>query len=146
MKPTLDIQFDREPAIYPPGATIQGQVFWSGATRVRRARVLLFHQSEAKGHKEVAVVAEEEFPHPGTDEGRGFAFSLPLGPPSFEGGLITMRWGIEVLLEPGLSHHEFFPLSPDLSGPITLSEPPDMPTRKWWHSITSPDVTITTGR
>ncbi len=43
---------------------------------------------------------ELRFDAPGTDGERAFSFTLPLGPYSFSGSLITLAWALELVALP----------------------------------------------
>ena len=87
---------------YQPGDSLEGVVSWSvsGATS---AELRLFWYTRGKGTEDVGLVDTVAFPNPGTTDRRTFRLTLPDGPFSFSGNLISILWAIELILEPGSS-------------------------------------------
>lgn len=81
-----------------PGDQLTGEVFW--ALEKPRSRILVRFGwfTEGRGTSDNAVVAEEVIEHPGAAGQRAFAFTVPDGPYSFEGHLITLSWVVEVVV------------------------------------------------
>jgi hypothetical protein len=87
---------------FRPGETLAGTVSWNvnGATS---AELRLFWYTRGKATGDVGLVDTVAFPNPQTSDRRTFRFSLPDGPYSFSGKLISLIWAIELILEPGAS-------------------------------------------
>lgn len=85
---------------YTPGEEISGLVRWSGAA-ADSAELRLFWFTEGQGSRDVGLLAKEEWPQLPPSGERAFQFLLPNGPFSFSGTLISLRWALEVLVEPG---------------------------------------------
>ncbi|MCX6878419.1 MAG: hypothetical protein NTW21_32090 [Verrucomicrobia bacterium] len=109
MDPTLSLTIDRTPAKFRPGERLDGRVSWQHAENIRSAAVRLFWTTSGKGTTDTAVVAAQDLEHPQADDTRTFSFVLPAGPPGFSGSLITLSWGVELVIEPGEQavHREF---------------------------------------
>ena len=109
MEPTFDLIIDRAPACFRPGESLEGVASWQGVANIRSAVLRLFWTTSGRGTSDTAVVLVEDLTHPRSDDTRRFAFILPAGPPGFCGTLITLRWGVELVIEPGEKaiHREF---------------------------------------
>lgn len=79
-----------------PGQTISGQVLWeltSGSTEV----ILAFGWwTSGVGTVEEAVVENRTWKDPPRIGRESFSFTLPPGPYSFSGKLISLQWGLEL--------------------------------------------------
>jgi len=97
---------------FAPGETINGHVSWHGSQDVRMAEVRLFWQTRGKGSVDVGVVAVEKLDLPGPIGQGTFSFVAPQAPPSFSGRLISLVWGVELVLEPGESASQDIVIAP----------------------------------
>ena len=86
---------------FAPGEAIRGIVSWHNAGDVRKAEVRLFWQTRGKGSTDVGVAAAETLELPGPSDERTFSFPAPQAPPSFSGRLVSLVWGVELIVEPG---------------------------------------------
>lgn len=109
MDPVLTLTIDRTPASFRPGERLDGAVSWQRVDNIRSAAVRLFWTTSGKGTTDTAIVAAEDLAAPQPDDRRTFSFVLPAGPPGFSGSLITLSWGVELVIEPGerAIHREF---------------------------------------
>lgn len=98
---------------FAPGETISGHVSWHGSQDVRAAEVRLFWQTRGNGSVDVGVVAVEKLDLPGPIGQGAFSFVAPVAPPSFSGRLISLVWGVELVLEPGESSSQDIVIAPD---------------------------------
>ncbi len=98
---------------YQPGETLQGRVRWSLDQRPKQMEVVLFWHTEGKGSTDSHVVERVQWEDPGERGDKLFAFTLPDAPHSFSGKLISLIWGVEVILKKEKrSEHVDFVLSP----------------------------------
>lgn len=86
---------------FAPGEVVEGTASWQLETPAQSVELRLFWYTRGKGDQDVGVVATVAFPEPGLQDRRGFSFSLPVGPYSFSGKLISLLWALEVVAEPG---------------------------------------------
>jgi hypothetical protein len=84
-----------------PGETVEGTVAWHFDSLVKSVELRLLWYTEGKGDRDVGVVATVPFAGPVMDEVRPFRVRLPQGPFSLSGNLISLRWALEVVAEPG---------------------------------------------
>jgi hypothetical protein len=98
----LRIELAEDRHTFKPGESITGRVSWSvsGATS---AEVRLFWYTRGKGTEDVGLVDAVAFPGPQPSDQQAFRFTLPEGPFSFSGKLISILWAIELIVEPGPS-------------------------------------------
>lgn len=83
-----------------PGETVSGRMIWNVDTEVEAVELRLFWYTSGKGTEDVQIVHQVQV---GTAESRGergFSFSLPMGPYSFSGALITLAWALELVASP----------------------------------------------
>ncbi len=97
---------------FAAGETISGVVSWHGSQDVRTAEVRLFWQTQGKGSNDVGVAAVETLDLPGPSGQREFSFVAPPAPPSFSGQLISLVWGVELVLDPGGSASQNIVIAP----------------------------------
>lgn len=95
------IFIDVEKTLYAPGETIRGKVLWALGERPKRLKISLGWWTEGKGTRDAEVIAESEWATDETAGERTFDFSVPEGPYSFQGHLITLQWALEVTVEQG---------------------------------------------
>lgn len=86
---------------FVPGEVVEGTASWQLEKPAQSVELRLFWYTQGKGDQDVGVAATVPFPEPGLQDRRGFRISLPLGPYSFSGKLISLLWALEVVAEPG---------------------------------------------
>ena len=87
--------------MYLPGETLVGAAGWSLSKAPKSAEVRLFWHTHGKGTQDVCVVATVPLANPASQEVRSFEIALPTGPWSVDGRLVSLVWGLELVLEPG---------------------------------------------
>ncbi len=86
---------------FVPGGIVEGTVSWQLAVPAKTMELRLLWYTTGKGEQDVGVVSTYPFPAPELQGRRGFNLSVPLGPYSFSGTLISLLWALEVVVEPG---------------------------------------------
>lgn len=84
-----------------PRETVEGTASWRLDRAAETAELRLFWYTEGKGDQDVGVVSVVPFANPGLQDQRAFRFTLPDGPFSFSGKLISLAWALELVVEPG---------------------------------------------
>lgn len=87
-----------------PGEVVEGTVSWQleqPAPPAITAELRLLWYTQGKGDQDVGVVSTVPFGNPGLQDRRPFRVSLPDGPFSFSGKLISLAWALELVIEPG---------------------------------------------
>jgi hypothetical protein len=88
---------------YRPGETISGSVSWVAEKQPKKAELRFFWHTRGKGDRDAGLVESVSFELPQSSDHREFEFRAPDFPPSFSGKLISLIWGLELVLEPGES-------------------------------------------
>lgn len=132
--PVLQISLDRSPRVYRPGESVSGRASWRDVGGARSVAVRLYWTTSGRGTTDIEVVEESTVKNPADQGETRFSFPLPMSPPSFSGKLITLSWGVELLVEPG-EHASQMDLLVSPSGEeIRLPEVTPRPgaKKKWW--------------
>lgn len=86
---------------FRPGDVVEGTVRWQRASPPVEVELRLFWYTEGRGDQDVGVVQTVPFDNPAAVDRRTFRVTLPEGPYSFSGKLITLAWGLEAVAQPG---------------------------------------------
>ncbi len=122
---------------YRPGEEIRGTASWTTAIAPKTVELRLFWHTAGKGTRDSATVEALVFDHAQAQDTRPFAFSAPDFPPSFSGKLISLIWGLELVLNPGGTQNAGLVISPDgheieLQSDVVISMPvPEKPKFPW---------------
>jgi hypothetical protein len=95
-----------------PGERLAGKAGWQLEEAPKKAKIRLFWQTSGKGTTDTGIVEERQIESPQAAQLVDFTFDLPSSPYSFEGRLITLRWGVEVVAGKA-SSCTWFELGPD---------------------------------
>jgi hypothetical protein len=85
---------------FAPGATVAGRVRWELASPPQSLVVRLFWRTSGRGTADLTIVNETRFAAGSGRDERSFRFTLPAGPYSFSGKLISLAWAVEAVAEP----------------------------------------------
>lgn len=96
-----------------PGGRVRARVDWSFERAPREVAVRLLFVSRAGEHDEVRAHGEEIFDHVERAGSRECVFDAPASPWSYEGALVTLRWVIEAVAQPGGAAREEIVLAPE---------------------------------
>ena len=96
----LDINLRDNKTSYAPGEMVYGLVQWNVEGNPKRCDVSLLWYTAGKGTRDVDVIESIAIDNPGAYGSRDFAFTLPGGPYSFSGKLISLIWVIELTCAP----------------------------------------------
>lgn len=95
-----------------PGERLEGKAGWQLEAAPKKAKITLFWKTSGKGTPDTGIVEERKIESPQAAQLVDFAFDLPLSPYGFEGTLITLKWGVEVVAGKA-SHCTWFDFGPD---------------------------------
>lgn len=98
---TLRIELADDRSWFLPGGLLEGRVVWRLDEAPEAVELRLFWHTSGKGTDDVEIVEERRFEGQGPHGDGAFAFTLPLGPYSFSGSLITLAWALELVALPG---------------------------------------------
>lgn len=103
-----------------PGEVLRGSVRWTALEPPRLLVAQLVWRTEGKGDQDTAVAARQEWPAPGPAGTEEFALTVPPGPLSYHGKLISVLWVLEVATErPDSLHQTEITVSP-AGAPLTF--------------------------
>lgn len=97
-----EIQLENGKVSYLPGESIRGMAQWHGDVVIESIELRLIYHTSGRGTQDVCTVAVEKFERPGSSESR--PFDLAAGgdrgshPWSFSGKLISVTWGLELVV------------------------------------------------
>jgi hypothetical protein len=113
------IQIDGGKTAFLPGEIIRGSVALEADRHPHTVELRLFWYTTGRAPSDVAII-EAQTLQP-TSQPIPFTFTLPPGPYSFVGSLITLNWAIELVFKPS-SHADRaeFSMSPD-GKPLALT-------------------------
>ena len=97
----MSIYFRGDKTAFVPGETMHGAIQWSLDTSPRALELSLFWYTAGKGTRDVGVVETLTIDRPGSCGSKDFAFTLPVGPYSFSGKLISLIWALELTCSEG---------------------------------------------
>jgi hypothetical protein len=83
-----------------PGEVVVGTVSWQLDRPAQTAELRLFWYTQGKGDQDMGVVSTVPFANPGLQDRQPFRVTLPDGPFSFSGKLISLAWALELVVEP----------------------------------------------
>jgi hypothetical protein len=96
----LSIMLQDEKTAFAPRETIHGTIQWNLNANPRHLELSLFWYTAGKGTRDIGVVETLRFDAPGVFGSKDFSFTLPDGPYSFSGKLISLIWAIELTTSP----------------------------------------------
>lgn len=105
-----------------PGETIELLARWSVESPPKTIVAKLYWFTRGKGTPDVGMVAEKPLGGSGLSGESRFSFTLPAGPYSFSGQLITLGWAIEVIIDDEVNGEWAFVLAPN-GNEILLGDP-----------------------
>jgi hypothetical protein len=88
-------------AAFAPGDTIDGEASWTLPGPPETVELRLFWRTEGAGNADLEVVESLPFASAQASDRRTFQIRLPAGPWSFQGPLIHLVWGLELVALPG---------------------------------------------
>ncbi len=97
----MRIELDDDRSWFLPGGQITGRVVWQLDEPPEAVELRLFWHTSGKGTEDVEIIDVQPFEGTGPHGEGAFAFTLPLGPYSFSGSLITLAWSLELVALPG---------------------------------------------
>ncbi|MDY0169754.1 MAG: hypothetical protein RBS80_24635 [Thermoguttaceae bacterium] len=92
---TLELLDNR--TAYYPGEAMDGIVAWDVPGHVRSIEVHLCWHTEGRGTEDAAVVETVVFDNPQPVDAQPFHLTAPIGPYSYDGRLIAVRWAVEAV-------------------------------------------------
>ncbi|HEY4394200.1 MAG TPA: hypothetical protein VGP64_09070 [Polyangia bacterium] len=98
---TLELAIEHGRTAFEPGARLGGAASWSASTPPRGMELRLSWTLTGKGGRDLRIAETIPLPQPGAAERRPFVLTLPIGPYSFRGSLLTLAWALDLVAQPG---------------------------------------------
>ena len=98
---TLKIELEQSQTAYRPGDVVAGTARWQLDEQPRQVECRLIWYTQGKGDQDAGLGEAVVFEQPGLHDHRSFRFTLPHGPYSFSGTLISLIWAVELSVCPG---------------------------------------------
>ncbi|MEM9420644.1 MAG: hypothetical protein AAGA25_16575 [Planctomycetota bacterium] len=96
--PTLTVELNGNQTHFVPGERIDGLAGWDFEEKSPKwVEVRLYWHTLGKGDEDIVVADSVRFEEPREVDAQVFGFTAPQGPFSYEGRLIEIAWGIEVV-------------------------------------------------
>jgi len=86
---------------FRPGEDVRGTASWILETPPERIEVRLFWYTEGKGDQDVGIAHSKRLSSTALDGSEEFVLTVPDGPLSFSGQLISLYWALELVALPG---------------------------------------------
>jgi len=119
----ISIEIKNGQSSFGPLDSVEATVRWQLVENPEKIDVSLFWYTRGKGTRDVGVAASETIENPGAFGSKEFQFTLPKGPYSFSGKLISVIWAVEANCQPGgASDHKEITVSPSGNEIVAQSE------------------------
>ena len=92
----LSIELLNDKLAYRPGELVEGVAGWELENPPRYTEVRLYWYTVGKGDEDSGLVDSAKFESPPAVDAQIFRFTLPPGPYSFSGKLISLIWVVEL--------------------------------------------------
>ena len=92
----LSIHFRQDKTTFAPRQAVHGAIQWSLEANPPALELSLFWYTMGKGTRDVGVVETQTFERLGPCGSKEFSFTLPDGPYSFSGKLVSLIWALEL--------------------------------------------------
>jgi len=97
----LQIQIDGGRSDFAPLETIQGTLHWTLDAAPDAIELRLPWYTEGRGDRDIGLVRTLRIEAPGAVGSHAFELEAPSGPYSFSARLISLRWAVEAVADPG---------------------------------------------
>jgi hypothetical protein len=96
----INIKINDEQTNFRPGETIAGVASWSLPVAPAGLVLELFWTTRGKGTVDLQVVESVKIDHPSPSSEQPFNLKVPNGPYSFSGKLVSLLWGLRLVIKP----------------------------------------------
>jgi hypothetical protein len=97
----LNIELNDGTDRFAPAERVEGRIGWNLDMNPGALELSLLWYTSGKGTRDAGVVQTKRIDNPGALGSDGFSFTLPPGPYSFSGRLISLIWALELTCTPG---------------------------------------------
>jgi len=97
---SIQIQIDEERTSFRPRETITGTISWSLPVAPAQVTLELFWTTRGKGQVDSEVVQSVQIKQPAAAGEQSFELKIPDSPYSFSGKLVSLLWGVRLIIHP----------------------------------------------
>ena len=97
----INVTLDANVSAFEPGQTIAGEAIWNLDAPAKAIEISLIWYTLGKGDTDRGKPWTHRVEHPAPEGRERFSLTLPAGPYSFSGRLISLLWAIEATVLPG---------------------------------------------
>jgi hypothetical protein len=97
----LEIELNGGKHAFAPAEPVEGRIEWNLGANPKALELSLLWYTSGKGTRDVRVLDTKRIDNPGAWGSDEFQFTLPAGPYSFSGKLISLIWALELTCTPG---------------------------------------------
>src|ERR1043165_7353473 len=97
---SIAIEIADEARFFKPGQKLKGSAVWTAAPVPHRVEVRLFWFTSGAAPTQVRIVNRSVIKNVKDRRFTTFEFTMPPGPWSFAGRLVTLHWAVEAILFP----------------------------------------------
>lgn len=97
----LDIELNDGKDAFAPAELVEGRIEWNLDANPKALELSLLWYTSGKGTRDIRVLHTNRIDSPGAFGSDKFSFTLPPGPYSFSGKLISLIWALELTCTPG---------------------------------------------
>ncbi len=97
----LGIELSGSKDAFAPGEQVEGRIEWGLDANPKALTLSLLWYTSGKGTRDARVLHTHKIDNPGALGSDKFSFTLPAGPYSFSGKLISLIWALELTCTPG---------------------------------------------
>jgi hypothetical protein len=97
----LEIRVDGGVGAFAPGDGLSGTLRWVGDAAPEAVELRLLWYTEGRGDRDVGVARTLRIETPTAVGSSSFDFEAPAGPYSCSGRLVSIRWVLEAVTQPG---------------------------------------------
>lgn len=109
----LSIEIQDNQTAFTPGETMQGTAQWQLDDIPKSVTLNLLWYTQGKGTEDVSIVESIHFDTYAPTDQKPFSITLPNGPYSFSGKLLSIIWALELIVDKGSEcHRQEITLSP----------------------------------
>jgi hypothetical protein len=98
---TLELRLEDGRTVFEPGGRVTGVAAWSARRAPPGVELRLSWAVRGPGGRDLKIAETIPFRQPLASERRPLSLTLPLGPYSFRGSLISLEWVLELVALPG---------------------------------------------
>ena len=97
---SIQINIDAERTAFRPGESVNGSIAWALPVAPAQVSLELFWATRGKGTVDSEVVQSKQIKQPAAAGEEQFSLAIPNGPYSFSGKLVSLLWGLRLIIHP----------------------------------------------